>query len=412
MQAPRGQDVQAPRSQDVQAPRSQDIQAPRSQDVQAPRSQDIQAPRSQDVQRPAQSGHPGAAEPGRAGPAQSGYPGAAQSGRAGPAQRGQGPRRCARECTKARERGRDSLQGRGCPAGGGERARGNELLKSVRTAILAERSRTPNRLTELPGPSSLARSTVPRGRRRDHERNSISEGSPSHSRGPHVDCREGPDAIATAEMGGTRAAERRRASSLESHGRTPGGPRHSTARAMRRSLSPKPGRRWLTSAKWLLLGRRPARRRRGRAGVLLLRPVTVTVADVTQRDIAPAIQGVGTVEAKVAVQVGSKITGRLVAVLVDQGDTVTAGQVLARLDDAQQRAEISPAGRRGARGGGRPSPKPRPMSGARNRRSTTWSPGPGRPRSRSCGSGSRARAPRGTWPRAIFAARRSCSPRS
>ena len=38
---------------------------------------------------------------------------------------------------------------------------------------------------------------------------------------------------------------------------------------------------------------------------------------------------------------GSKITGRIIAVLVDQGDTVTAGQVLARLEDAQQRAEVS-----------------------------------------------------------------------
>jgi HlyD family secretion protein len=105
-------------------------------------------------------------------------------------------------------------------------------------------------------------------------------------------------------------------------------------------LHPKAGHRWSPSAKWLLLvallvvaG--------GIAAFLLLRPVTVTVAAVTQRDIAPAIQGVGTVEAKVAVQVGSKITGRVVAVLVDQGDTVTAGQVLARLDDALQRAEVT-----------------------------------------------------------------------
>ena len=103
---------------------------------------------------------------------------------------------------------------------------------------------------------------------------------------------------------------------------------------------PKPGHRWPRSAKRLLLvallvvaG--------GITGFLLLRPLAVIVAQVTQRDIAPAIQGVGTVEAKVAVQVGSKITGRVVAVLVDQGDTVTAGQVLARLDDAQQRAEVT-----------------------------------------------------------------------
>src|SRR5574341_937753 len=72
----------------------------------------------------------------------------------------------------------------------------------------------------------------------------------------------------------------------------------------------------------------------------LLRPTPVTVATVALRDIAPAIQGVGTVEAKVVVQVAAKITGRVVAVLADQGDTVRHGQVLARLDDAEQAAEL------------------------------------------------------------------------
>ncbi len=71
------------------------------------------------------------------------------------------------------------------------------------------------------------------------------------------------------------------------------------------------------------------------AGFLFFRPVAVTVAAVTTRDIAPAIQGVGTVEAKVVVKVSSKITDRVVSVLVDQGDTIRAGQVMARLDDTQ-----------------------------------------------------------------------------
>lgn len=73
----------------------------------------------------------------------------------------------------------------------------------------------------------------------------------------------------------------------------------------------------------------------GLAGVFFSRPVAVTVASVTTRDIAPAIQGVGTVEAKVVVNVSSKITDRVVSVLVDQGDTIRAGQVMARLDDTQ-----------------------------------------------------------------------------
>ena len=73
---------------------------------------------------------------------------------------------------------------------------------------------------------------------------------------------------------------------------------------------------------------------------LLLRPVRVNVAEVALRDIAPAIQGVGTVEAKVVVQAAAKITGRVVGVLVDQGDTVRRGQVLARLDAGEQAADL------------------------------------------------------------------------
>ena len=81
----------------------------------------------------------------------------------------------------------------------------------------------------------------------------------------------------------------------------------------------------------------------GVAGFLFLRPVAVTVAAVTTRDLAPAIQGVGTVEAKVAVNVSSKITDRVVAVLVDQGDTIKTGQLLARLDDTQYVAAVDQA---------------------------------------------------------------------
>src|SRR3990170_5997306 len=73
----------------------------------------------------------------------------------------------------------------------------------------------------------------------------------------------------------------------------------------------------------------------------LLRPTPVTVSRVSVRDLGAVIQGVGTVEAKVVVQVGAKITGRVVSISVDQGDPVKAGQVLARLDDAQLRADVA-----------------------------------------------------------------------
>lgn len=44
--------------------------------------------------------------------------------------------------------------------------------------------------------------------------------------------------------------------------------------------------------------------------------------------------GTGTVEARTKVTVSTKITGRISEILVDQGDRVTAGQVLVRLDDS------------------------------------------------------------------------------
>lgn len=77
--------------------------------------------------------------------------------------------------------------------------------------------------------------------------------------------------------------------------------------------------------------------------VFLFRPTPVTVAQVTRRDITPAIQGVGTVEAKVVIQLGSKITGRVISVPVDQGETMRAGQTLARLEDAEYTATVQQA---------------------------------------------------------------------
>lgn len=79
-------------------------------------------------------------------------------------------------------------------------------------------------------------------------------------------------------------------------------------------------------------------------GILLyLRPTRVTVGEVVVRDFTPAIQGVGTVEAKVVVEVGAKITGRVVSIAVDQGDTVATGQLLVRLDEEEHAAAVRQA---------------------------------------------------------------------
>jgi multidrug resistance efflux pump len=53
--------------------------------------------------------------------------------------------------------------------------------------------------------------------------------------------------------------------------------------------------------------------------------------------------GVGTVEAKVVVSVGSKITNRITALTVDQGDRVHTGQLLATLEDQDFEKQVAQA---------------------------------------------------------------------
>ena len=67
-----------------------------------------------------------------------------------------------------------------------------------------------------------------------------------------------------------------------------------------------------------------------RAGPLA--PVEVTVAEVRSLELAPALFGIGTVEARQRHRIGPTLAGRLASVEVDVGDAVRRGQVLARLD--------------------------------------------------------------------------------
>jgi len=78
----------------------------------------------------------------------------------------------------------------------------------------------------------------------------------------------------------------------------------------------------------------------------LLAPPKVKVVNVEKRDLTAQVYGNGTVEAKVVVGVSSKITGRIVELLADQGDLVKRGQLLARLenDDLLQQQQQSQAG--------------------------------------------------------------------
>ena len=76
---------------------------------------------------------------------------------------------------------------------------------------------------------------------------------------------------------------------------------------------------------------------------LWLRPVQVTTAGVSVRELNPLVQGVGTVEAKIVVQLAAKITGRIVKLHVDQGDTVRTGQRLVQLENSELSAEVERA---------------------------------------------------------------------
>lgn len=64
----------------------------------------------------------------------------------------------------------------------------------------------------------------------------------------------------------------------------------------------------------------------------VLRPREVMVAAVTRRDVTAEVQGTGTITANRLAKVGSKITGRVEKLLVDERDFVREGQIVAILD--------------------------------------------------------------------------------
>lgn len=63
-----------------------------------------------------------------------------------------------------------------------------------------------------------------------------------------------------------------------------------------------------------------------------LAPVAVTVTQVEAQSLQPALFGVGHVEARQLHPIGPTAPGRLLALTVDVGDEVQAGQVLGRMD--------------------------------------------------------------------------------
>lgn len=69
-------------------------------------------------------------------------------------------------------------------------------------------------------------------------------------------------------------------------------------------------------------------------------PVTIEGHRVVRGEITAEVMGTGTLEAKVQSVVGAKISGRISELLVDQGDSILAGDVLVRLDDSELRQQV------------------------------------------------------------------------
>ena len=76
-----------------------------------------------------------------------------------------------------------------------------------------------------------------------------------------------------------------------------------------------------------------------------LAPVPVTVTRVENRSIAPALFGIGTVEARYTYKIGPTFAGRIKRLDVQVGDKVKAGQILGEMDpvDLDQRIRAQDA---------------------------------------------------------------------
>lgn len=70
------------------------------------------------------------------------------------------------------------------------------------------------------------------------------------------------------------------------------------------------------------------------------REISVETVPV-QHNVEVRVFGIGTVEAQIVSKIGFQVAGKIIAVEADQGDQVKAGALLAKLDDAAQRAKLS-----------------------------------------------------------------------
>lgn len=70
-------------------------------------------------------------------------------------------------------------------------------------------------------------------------------------------------------------------------------------------------------------------------------PTPVMAYIIATGEVQGEVMGTGTLEARVKTTISPRIQERLAEVLVDQGDAVKTGQLLARLDDAETRQQVA-----------------------------------------------------------------------
>ncbi len=70
-------------------------------------------------------------------------------------------------------------------------------------------------------------------------------------------------------------------------------------------------------------------------------PVKVDIHQVARGEAVAEVMGTGTLEARVQATISAKISGRIRSIRVDQGDRVTAGQLLVQLDDAELLQQVA-----------------------------------------------------------------------
>jgi len=70
-------------------------------------------------------------------------------------------------------------------------------------------------------------------------------------------------------------------------------------------------------------------------------PVPVAAHKVERGQIVTEVMGTGTLEARVRTTIGPKISGRIAEIRADQNDTVSAGELLVRLDDEELQHQVA-----------------------------------------------------------------------